>query len=644
MSLPPGFLDELRARVPISRVVGRKVVWDSRKSNPGRGDWWAPCPFHEEKTPSFHVDDGKGFYYCFGCQAKGDALNFLREAEGLSFMEAVAALAAEAGMALPERDPQAVQRLDRQARLAAVMDQAVRFFRMQLSMGAGAGARDYLARRGLAAGALERFEIGYAPHGRTALFDHLRGAGVSEDLIDAAGLATRPETGAPFDRFRDRITFPIRDARGRCVGFGARALSSNAQAKYLNTRETELFDKGRSLYNIAAARAAVARGAPLVVAEGYMDVIALSEAGFTGAVAPLGTAITEDQLRMLWRISPEPVVALDGDSAGMRAGLRLADLALPLLEAGQSLRFALLPAGQDPDDLLRSGGPEAMRRLIDEAVPMARLLWTRETEARVLDSPERRAALDKDLRALLGRIRDPSLRSHYGAEFARLRADLLRPTPRVFSPRGPNGRAGAGRGRPAPMTPVSSTRSSALAGAGAADVEERLLEAVVLASLITHPDLLPRFEPELEALECLAPEHARLRDLMLTLVDAGNTLRDQLAAEAGAELEKLMSQSHVRHAPPVRRSGDAVAAATCLVDDLAKLAARRAIRREVEDAMQDISEGADETLTFRLARAAHALHTVGRAPDADITDLGEDRDALLAILEEASQTPPPKRR
>ena len=637
MSLPPGFLDDLRARVPISRIVGRKVIWDARKSNPGRGDWWAPCPFHEEKTPSFHVDDAKGFYYCFGCHAKGDALNFLREAEGLGFMEAVEALAAEAGMPMPARDPRAAEKIDRHTKLASVMDQAVRFFRLQLSTAAGAQARDYLTRRGLTQKALERFEIGYAPAARTALFTHLRAAGVAEDLIDAAGLATRPDTGSPYDRFRDRITFPIRDGRGRCIGFGARALSAEAQAKYLNTRETELFDKGRNLYNLGPARSAIAKGAPLIVAEGYMDVIALSEAGFEGAVAPLGTAVTEDQLRMLWRLAPEPIVALDGDQAGLRAGLRLADLALPLMEAGQSLRFALLPAGQDPDDVLRAGGPEAMRRLIDAAVPMARLLWDRAVEGCVLDSPERRAAFDRDLRALLGRIGDASLRSHYGAEFARLRAELFGPPAYA----GPRGRPQ--RGRPAPTAPIASTRSTPLATSTAA-VEERLLEAVILASLITHPDLLPRFEAELEALDCRTPEHARLRDLMLTHIDAGPALRDRLAAEARAELEMLLSQSHVRHAPPVRRADDASAAASCLADDLAKLAARRAIRREVEDAMQDITERADESLTWRLARASEAVHRTGRGPDADITDLGENRDELLAILDQAGRTQRPKRR
>jgi DNA primase len=634
MSLPPGFLEELRARVPISRVVGRKVLWDARKSNAAKGDFWAPCPFHEEKSPSFHVDDRKGFYYCFGCHAKGDAVSFLREAEGMGFMEAVEALAAEAGMTMPARDPQAAQKADRRSRLVEVMEAANRFFRMQLSSGGAGAARDYLDRRGLSAAARDRFEIGYAPDARAALLTHLRAAGVEMALIEAAGLAVQRETGSAYDRFRGRITFPIRDTRGRLVAFGARAVAAGQEPKYLNSPETELFDKGRSLYNVGPAREAVAKGAPLIVAEGYMDVIALVQAGFTGAVAPLGTAITEEQLRMLWQIAPEPVIALDGDAAGLRAGLRLTDLALPLVEAGFGLRFALLPGGQDPDDLLRASGPAAMRRLIDGAVPMVRLVWQRATEGKVLDSPERRAALDKELRAVIGRIRDPGLRGHYAEEIRRLRDEIFGTARTQARP----GRSGwNGPRRPAtPAAPLPATRSSLLAAASDDLVEERLREALILAILITHPGLLPRFETELEVLDCLDGDHARLRDALLAGADGsvpGATLRERLASEAGAALEKLFSLSHVHVAPPVRRPEDTELALACLTEELAKLSARRAIRREVEEAMQDIIGRADESLTWRLSQAAAAGHRAVRSRIDDASDLGEDRTALSARLQ-----------
>src|SRR6056297_2906201 len=355
MSLPPGFLDELRSRTSLSQVAGRKVMWDMRKSNQAKGDMWAPCPFHQEKTASFHVDDRKGFYYCFGCHAKGDAISFVKDTENVDFMEAVRILAAEAGMPMPERDPQAQAKADRRGELAEVMEMAARHFRMALKTGAGSAARDYLAGRGLGQEALDRFEIGFAPEAWQGLWDHLTGQGVEAQKILDCGLAKPSRKGGtPYDTFRNRIIFPIRDARGRCIAFGGRAMDSADNAKYLNSPETELFDKGRSLYNHGPAREAAGKGAPLIVAEGYMDVIALVAAGFEAAVAPLGTAVTEEQMQLLWRIAPEPVIMLDGDRAGLQAAYRVIDLALPLLEAGKSLRFALMPEGQDPDDLLRA--------------------------------------------------------------------------------------------------------------------------------------------------------------------------------------------------------------------------------------------------------------------------------------------------
>src|SRR6056297_3616922 len=427
MSLPPNFLDELRTRTSLSQVVGRKVLWDTRKSNQAKGDMWAPCPFHQEKSASFHVDDRKGYYYCFGCQAKGDAISFVRETENVGFMEAVEILAAEAGMQMPKRDPQAQEKSDHRTRLTEVMEQAVRFFGRQLRSGAGADAREYLARRGLDQATQERFAIGFAPPVWQTLWDHLIGHGVPGEQIIEAGLAKPSQKGGkPYDTFRNRIMFPIRDPRGRAIAFGGRAMDPNDNAKYLNSPETELFDKGRSLYNHGPAREAAGKGQPLVVAEGYMDVIALSEAGFTSTVAPLGTAITEDQLRLLWRMAPEPIIALDGDTAGLRAAMRVIDIALPLLEAGQSLRFALMPEGLDPDDLIKAQGAGAMQKLLDQAIPMVQLLWRRETEGKQFDSPERKAALDKALRDRIKLIRDPSIRSHYGQAIKEMRWELFR--------------------------------------------------------------------------------------------------------------------------------------------------------------------------------------------------------------------------
>ncbi len=652
MSLPPGFLDELRNRVSLSQVVGRRVIWDQRKSNQAKGDMWAPCPFHQEKTASFHVDDRKGFYYCFGCHAKGDAISFIRETENAGFMEAVEILAREAGMEMPARDPKAQEKADRRSRLAEVMEQAVQHYRLQMKTAAAAQARDYLAGRGLSPEAIERWEIGFAPDARRGLFEHLVGKGVAEELIVEAGLAARPDDGgAPYDRFRGRIIFPIRDARGRAIALGGRAMDPNARAKYLNSPETPLFDKGRTLYNHGPARAAAGRGAALIVAEGYMDVIALSEAGFAGAVAPLGTAITESQLAMLWRIHPEPVIALDGDQAGLRAGWKLVDLALPMIEAGNTLRFALLPEGLDPDDLLRARGKSAMEDLIASAVPLVHMLWRRETEGKSFDTPERRAALDKRLRALLRQIRDPDLRRHYGEEIARLREQLFGRGRQSGGAR----RSGGGNRRPwkpgrgarftpppAPLRP--DTRQSLLARGGEA-VEDHLREAVILATLIVTPAVFGEFEAELERLEMRTPEHRALLAAILAHGGAED-LRARLEADLGAPaLEKLFRPRHVQIAPPVRRPGDLDLARMCLAEELAKLAARRGAEREISEAAEDMAEVADEGLTWRLRQAAEAVSRAIRSGEGDesadfvIGPNGallrrEERDAFARLLEE----------
>ncbi|MGI1660734.1 DNA primase [Palleronia sp. KMU-117] len=634
MSLPPGFLDELRTRTSLSQVVGRKVVWDARKSNRGKGDLWAPCPFHQEKSASFHVDDRKGYYYCFGCHAKGDAISFVRETENLGFMEAVEVLAREAGMPMPARDPKAQEKSDRRADLAEVMEQAVRHYRLQLRTAAAAEARDYLARRSLSEAALDRWEIGFAPPGWQGLWEHLRGKGVAADLILGAGLARSSDRGKePYDTFRNRIMFPIRDARGRAIAFGGRAMDPADTAKYLNSPETELFDKGRSLFNHGPAREAAGKGQPLIVAEGYMDVIALTEAGFTATVAPLGTAVTEDQLRLLWRIDPEPVVALDGDRAGLNAALRLIDLALPMLEAGQSLRFAILPDGQDPDDLIRAGGAAAMQRCLDAAVPMVTLLWRRETEGKVFDSPERRAGLDKSLREAIRRIKDPSVRSHYGAEVNRLRQDLFAPqrVPRFKGPRG--------FGRDAPRTPTPAAKASALATADAS-WEDQLREAVILAMLVTHPGLIPDFVDELERMEPLTQDHARV---LSALLSSPEPTRDEIDRLAGADaLEKLFTLRHVQISPGVRNADDSALAMACVREELAKLAARRGAEREIEEAAHDLQALADEGVTWRLSQAAEARNSAGRITAGEETDFErapnglrlskEDRDRAKAVF------------
>ncbi|GFE63499.1 DNA primase [Litoreibacter roseus] len=631
MSLPPGFLDELRSRSSIAQVVGRKVTWDTRKSNQGKGDMWAPCPFHQEKTASFHVDDRKGYYYCFGCHAKGDALGFIKETENVSFMEAVEILAREVGMQMPARDPQAQKKADRRTELAEVMEQAVQFYKLQLKTSAATEARDYLAKRGLSEVVQERFEIGFAPDARQGIWAHLTGKSVKPDLIIDAGLCAKPNDGKqPYDRFRDRIMFPIRDPRGRCIGFGGRAMQKEARAKYLNSPETELFDKGRSLYNHGPAREAAGKGQPLVVAEGYMDVIALATAGFGATVAPLGTAITETQLQLLWRISPEPVIALDGDVAGLRAAQRLIDLAMPMLGAGQSLRFCVLPEGQDPDDLIRAQGPEAMRNLVEGSKPLVHLLWQRETDGKVFDSPERRAALDQSLRAALGKIQDVGLRNHYAMEIKRLRAELFA----AAAPKRQRKSWNPGGQFPTKGVALASTKNSLLAQS--TDVEERVREAVILAILISHPDLLPDFLGDLETLDLHGADHRALLSALLRHPDETDRdrLRNILEAEVDKRaIEKLFSLSHVQVVTAARPQTDRSFCIRALSDELAKLQARRLEIEGIDEATSEISGLPDEGLTWRLSQArGDLLDAERRGSEQEDTD-ELDRGATAADLQ-----------
>ena len=613
MSLPPGFLDELRTRVTLSQVVGRKVMWDKRKSNQGKGDFWAPCPFHHEKTASFHVDDRKGFYYCFGCHAKGDVIGFVKDTENVGFMEAIELLAREAGMAVPRPDPKSQERTDKRAELAAVMDEAVKFFRMAMKTGVASDARSYLDRRGLGQGGQDQFEIGFAPNDRKALFNALTGRGISAQHLIDAGLCIKPDDGGePYDRFRGRIMFPIRDARGRCIAFGGRAMDPNARAKYLNSPETLLFDKGRSLYHHGPARAAVGRGQPLIVAEGYMDVIALVRGGFEGAVAPLGTAITEHQLNLMWQISPEPIIALDGDKAGLRAAYRLIDLALPMLQTGRALRFVLMPEGQDPDDLIRAKGPQAVQAVLDNAMPLVELLWQREIEGQNFDSPDRRAALDKRLREALMQIGDKSLRSHYGDAIRDLRWALFRPTrtsKQTWSPKKQNQRAHA------------TTRASALVQSDG-DISRTLREAVIVAVVLKTPQVIDKFYDDLIMLEL---QDRTFADVLSVLLDARpvdtQAAADCVIAELSHDvLEKLMSSSHLSIIPCLKKPGNIELASMTLQEELGKLAAQRGLTAELNEAFETASEDLDDTVFWRLGQAANAQY---RAAQPDKDDVGQ---------------------
>ncbi|WP_139413483.1 DNA primase [Bartonella mastomydis] len=434
MRFPPDFLNELRSRLPISTVIGQRVDFDPRKSKPSRGDFWCCCPFHGEKTPSFHCDDHKGRYYCFGCGVSGDIFTFLCELDGLHFSESVERLADFAGMKLPVLDPQSHQRQMEKADLYDVMKIATDFFQYHLRCQEGAQARRYLEERGVTQKLIERFKIGFAPVRRTALKDALRARGISIKQMEECGLLTAHEERADsYDRFRNRIMFPIEDLRGRVVAFGGRALEKETRAKYLNSPETVLFHKGNILYNAASARknsrfVGDEKIHSLLVVEGYMDVIALTKAGFEGVVAPLGTALTEAQIELLWQMGKEPILCFDGDDAGVKAAFRVADRVLPLLKVGVCVHFVLLPQGKDPDEIVGAGGAPLFSSFLQKAIPLIELLWWRATYGRRFETPETRAALEKQLKQQIFMIKDEDVRRYYLQDIKQRLFEFFRPS------------------------------------------------------------------------------------------------------------------------------------------------------------------------------------------------------------------------
>jgi DNA primase len=542
MRFTPQFLDELRARLPVSEVVGRRV----KLKKAGR-EWKGLSPFQQEKTPSFFVNDQKQAWFDFSSGKNGNIFDFLMQTEGVSFPEAVERLAQMAGLPIPQAAPDAERREQRRRTLYDVMELAAKYFADTLASRLGAKARGYLADRGLDPATQLKFRMGYAPAEKFALKEHLGAAGIPvEDMAEAGLLVHGDDIPVPYDRFRDRVMFPITDARGRIIAFGGRALEKDVPAKYLNSPETPLFHKGDNLYNLAMARQAAHDGATPVVVEGYVDVIAMVGAGFPAAVAPLGTALTENQLALLWRMADEPILCFDGDKAGQRAAFRAADIALPLLKPGKSLRFALLPEGQDPDDLARSGGRAAIEEVIAAARPLADVVWQREVEGGAYATPERRAALEARIGELATIIRDEVVRKYY-------RQDLQERLQRLFAPAGdPYRRAGGagggwggarlqrresaggvsgrnsgagGRGRPggsfaqgpgpggfrpgAYQAASPQLAASPLVRGQRSALSRR--EALILQTLINHPWLLHEHLEEVAALELAHPEAHRLR-------------------------------------------------------------------------------------------------------------------------------------
>jgi DNA primase len=595
MSLSPQWLDELRARVSLSAVIGRTT----RLTKAGR-EFKACCPFHDEKSPSFTVNNDKGFYHCFGCGAHGDVIRWMTDQRGLGFMDAVKELASEAGMELPALDPRAREREVQRQGLDDVMTAAQAWFVASLRGDGGAGARRYLAGRGFSPATVERFGFGYAPPERQTLKAAL--SQVPEALLIEAGLRIVVEGKEPYDRFRGRLMLPIRGPRGQIVGFGGRILDSSASdaPKYLNSPDTPIFDKGRTLYNLDRAGPLARKSGRLVVVEGYMDVVALADAGIEEAVAPLGTALTEAQLELAWRVCATPVLCFDGDAAGQRAAMRAIGRALPLLAPAQSLAIARLPAGLDPDDLLKAQGPAAMLTLLAEAQPLVEALWDAERDALPLRTPEDKAGLKARLLAHVEIIQHPDVRALYRRELLeRFGAWAYPPRPAAaFRP----GAFGKGRATP-PSVPSRLV-------AGTAPSADKLL-AAALAGFLRHPSALPRHADTLARLRPADRKLAALVDALVEVADTGQALdrarlatilsERRLAAPAAADYAGLRFAFLHDDAEPGAARADLAEAMALLVERPAIDAALTAAERRFADDPEGAYAEQQRLLQTRLA-------------------------------------------
>ncbi|MFO1239868.1 MAG: DNA primase [Sphingomonadaceae bacterium] len=597
MTLSPQWLDELRARTLLSALIGRTV----KITKAGR-EFRACCPFHNEKTPSFYVNDEKGFYHCFGCSAHGDAIRWMTDQRGLPFMDAIKELAQAAGMEVPAADPRAAERAERANSLYDVMTAAAEWYSQSLQGIEGAEARAYLERRGLRQEWITTFGIGFAPDSKSKLKTALNRFGM--DKLVEAGLLISVDDKEPYDRFRGRIMIPIRDARGRVIAFGGRILGAG-EPKYLNSPDTPLFDKGRTLYNLDRAATASRKTGRIIVVEGYMDVIALAQAGIGDAVAPLGTALTEHQIERLWRLADVPVLCFDGDSAGQKAGLRAALRALPHLAPSRSLAFATLPKGQDPDDVVSKGGPRAMDALIAQPEPLVDLLWRSEVEAAPLRTPEDRAGFRQRLNSHAQAIGHGDVRGQYLAEF-RSRFDAQFASQPLARSRS------FGNPKFQPERPLSN-KTRTIGGGGVAPLFAR----AILVGLLRHPAMILTCADALSLLLIEDPELDQLRLILLDAAYDGVMLDSDalvpICESAGlGELAASLMDSNGLAFSFTRRQADAEIARRDLGMAIEALAARPALDAALAAATARLAEKWDESGFAEQMRLVEALGDADR--------------------------------
>ena len=605
MKFSDSFLDEIRARLPVSQVVSRRVPL----KRAGR-EWKGLSPFNKEKTPSFTVNDQKGFYHCFSSGKHGDVFTFVMETEGLTFPEAVERLAGEAGLELPKPDPQFERTAKERLGLFDALEAAARAFEEAFQAREGREALLYAERRGVSRDTLQAFRIGFAPNAKDALKAGLLKAGFTEAQLLEAGLLIKPDDGRPtYDRFRNRLTIPILDGKSRVIAFGARALEEGAEPKYLNSPETRLFDKGSTVFNFARARQSAFDRGELIVVEGYMDVIALHQAGFANAVATLGTAFTERQMELLWQLAAEPIVCFDGDRAGEAAAARAIDRMLPNLREGRSFRFAFLPEGSDPDDLVRNKGASALAACLAAARPLIEVLWQRELKTHAIDTPERRAAFEARLETLLAEIANTRVKEHYRREVKNRLFALWREQGSTRGKRAAEASQRAGRSR---ATPVPSSYGFA---------------TVITLALVNHPWLLDRFAEEVSALDIKDKKLAGLlRAVTGIIFEDANVTGERVAERIGASshgkfFARLWRDSAFKRVAFIQPESPEADVAAQFADLLYRFRALPALEREVRDVADELSDGSEA----EFEQFSALQQQVAKASSTDVAEDAGDR-------------------
>ena len=601
MSFPAEFLEEIRTRLRVSEIVGKRM----RLVRKGR-EFLGVCPFHNDTKPSLSIVDEKNFYHCFACGAHGDIITFTMEIEGLSFPEAVEKLAGLANLEVPSQTPEAREREVVRKTLNDAMEAACKFYEEILWSPQGRGGLDYLLGRGLSEQTIRRFRLGYATDNRTALRQAMSVKGIEMSMLLEAGLIRKPEDrDETYDYFRGRVLFPITDRRGKVIAFGGRTLG-DGQPKYLNSPDTPLFQKGRVLYGLAQAREPASKAGEVIVAEGYMDVIALAQGGFPNAVAPLGTALTEDQITELWRLAREPLVCFDGDAAGQKAAARAADRALPILKPGHSLRFVSLPPGEDPDDLLKRGGPKAMRDLLQTATGMADFIWDQELRQQAIDTPERQADFMRRVRGRVRDVADKTVQEAYGDSIER----------RIREMRDAGRGGNFVRGRFAkPVFERPAPRGSATARARVSIVLGHRQQQGVMAAIVTHPDLMEEFGEALGYLQFDDPFLDKLRQDILENVlsepglDAVALKHHLHGLGYSDDCDGLLGPATLGHAAFARPDASLEQARAGVRELLARMG-KHQLEEQLADAQQAVAAEFNETNWNRLASLRAALAAV----------------------------------